>query len=186
VNAINLAQAMSKAPGFSLAVTPTTYQVAQGSPVTVTVNLTPFNGFSGQVTYTCSDSVQGSTCTGPTTAVPSTQNASFQITTTAPTARLERPFDRGAKIFYATLFPGLLGIVLVAGSRKGALRGVRFLGLLLVLGFSTLWVASCGGSSSNKGSGTPTGTYSITITGTATINGTPVNRQVTIQLVVVA
>jgi hypothetical protein len=75
---------------------------------------------------------------------------------------------------------------LVAGSRKGALRGVRFLGLLLVLGFSTLWVASCGGSSSNKGSGTPTGTYSITITGTATINGTPVNRQVTIQLVVVA
>ena len=186
VNAINLAQAMSKAPGFSLAVTPTTYQVAQGSPVTVTVNLTPFNNFTGQVTYTCSDSVQGSTCTGPTTAVPSTQSASFQITTTAPTARLERPFDRGAKIFYATLFPGLLGIVLVAGSRKGALRGVRFLGLLLVLGFSTLWVASCGGSSSNKSSGTPTGTYSITITGTATINGAPVNRQVTIQLVVVS
>lgn len=186
VDGFALAQAMNSAPGFSLAVTPTTYQVAQGSPVTVTVNLTPFNNFTGQVTYTCSDSVQGSTCTGPTTAVPYNQSASFQITTTAPTARLERPFDRGAKIFYATLFPGLLGIVLVAGSRKGALRGVRFLGLLLVLGFSTLWVASCGGSSSSKSPGTPTGTYSITITGTATINGATVTRQVTIQLVVVS
>jgi subtilase family serine protease len=186
VNAINLAQAMSKAPGFSLAVTPTTYQVAQGSSVSVTVNLTPFNGFTGQVTYTCTDSVQESTCTGPATAVPSTQSASFQISTRAPTARLERPFDRGAKIFYATLFPGLLGIVLLAGSRKGASRGVRFLGLFLVLGFSTLWVASCGGSSTTKDPGTPTGSYSITITGTATINGAPVNRQVTIQLVVVA
>ena len=186
VNAINLALAMSKAPSFSLAVTPTTYQVAQGSSVTVTVNLTPFNGFTGQVTYTCSDSVQESTCTGLTTAVQSSQPASFQITTTAPTARLERPLDGGAKIFYATLFPGLLGIVLVAGSRKGALRGVRFLGLFIVLGFSTLWIASCGGSSSNKDPGTPTGSYSITITGTATINNTPVSRQVTIQLVVVS
>jgi hypothetical protein len=177
---------MSKAPGFSLAVTPTTYQVTQGSSVTVTVNLTPFNGFTGQVTYTCSDSVQESTCTGPTTPVASNQSASFQIGTKAPTARLERPFDRGAKIFYATLFPGLLGMVLVAGSRKRALRGVRFLGLLFVLGFSTLWVASCGSTSSGKDPGTPTGTYSITITGTATINGAPVNRQVTIQLVVVS
>jgi subtilase family serine protease len=186
VNGFVLAQAMSSGPGFSLAVTPTTYQVAQGSSVTVTVNLTPINGFTGQVTYTCSDSVQESTCTGPTTAVPSTQSASFQISTKAPTARLERPFDGGAKIFYATLFPGLLGIGLVAGSRKGASRGVRFLGLFLVLGFSTLWVASCGGSSTTHDPGTPTGSYSITITGTATINGAPVNRQVTIQLVVVS
>jgi hypothetical protein len=83
------------------------------------------------------------------------------------------------------LFPGLLGIVLVAGSRKAASGGVRFLGLLMVLGFSTLWIASCGGSSSNRDPGTPTGTYSITIAGTANINGAPVNRQVAIQLVVV-
>jgi hypothetical protein len=153
--------------------------------VTVTVNLTPINGFTGQVTYTCTDNVQESTCTGPATAVPSTQSASFQISTRAPTARLERPFDGGAKIFYATLFPGLLGIGLVAGSRKGASRGVRFLGLFLVLGFSTLWVASCGGSSTAKDPGTPTGSYSITIAGSSTINGAPVSRQVTIQLVVV-
>jgi hypothetical protein len=95
--------------------------------------------------------------------------ASFSITTKAPIARLDRPFDRGARIFYATLFPGLLGIVLVASSRKRSLRGVRLFGLLMVLGFSTIWLGSCGGSSSSskKDPGTPTGSYTITVTGTS-------------------
>lgn len=185
VNAFNLAQAISTAPGFSLTATPSSYQVTQGASVTATVNLTPINGFTGMVTYTCNDTVSESTCTGPTTATANT-SVSFVITTKAPVARLERPFDRGAKIFCATLFPGLLGIVFVAGSRKRSLRGVRFLGLLMALGFSTMWLGSCGGSSSStKDPGTPTGTYSITVSGAATVNGAPVTRQTTIQLVVV-
>jgi subtilase family serine protease len=186
VDGFVLAQAMNSAPGFTLAATPSNYQVAQGATVTATVNLTPINGFTGTVTYTCSDTVPESTCTGPTTATANTQ-VSFQITTKAPVARLDRPFSRGgAKIFYAALFPGLLGIVFVSGSRKRSLRSARFLGLLIVLGFSTMWLGSCGGSSSStKDPGTPTGTYSITVTGTATVNGAPVNRKATIQLVVV-
>ena len=185
VDGFVLAQAMNSAPGFKLAATPSSYQVTQGASVTATVNLTPINGFTGTVTYTCNDSVTESTCTGPTTATANT-SVSFVITTKAPTARLERPFDRGAKIFYATLFPGILGIVFVAGSRKRSLRGIRFLGLLMVLGFSTMWLGSCGGSSSStKDPGTPTGTYSITVTGTATVNSAPVSRQAAIQLVVV-
>ena len=186
VNAFNLAQAISTAPGFSLAATPSSYQVAQGANVpSATVNLTPINGFTGNVTYTCNDPAPESTCTGPTTATANT-SVTFAITTKAPIARLERPLDGGAKIVYAALFPGLLGIVFVAGSRKRSLRGVRFLGLLMALGFSTLWLGSCGGSSSStKDPGTPTGTYSITVTGTATINGAAVSRQATIQLVVV-
>ena len=149
-----------------------------------TVNLTPINGFSGTVTYTCNDPAPESTCTGPTTATASA-SVSFVITTKAPVARVERPLD-STKIFYATLFPGLLGIVFVTGSRKRSARGVRFLALLMVLGFSTVWLGSCGGSSSStKDPGTPTGTYTITVTGTATINSAPVNRQTTIQLVVV-
>jgi hypothetical protein len=186
VNAFVLAQAMSSAPGFSLAAVPTTYQVAQGSSITATVNLTPINGFTGQVTYTCNDTVTESTCTGPTTATANT-SVSFVITTKAPTARLENPFGRGEKIFYASLFPGLLGIVFVAGSRKNCQRGVRFLGLLTVLGVSTIWLGSCGGSSSGstKDAGTPPGSYTITVTGSATVNGASVSRQANIQLVVV-
>jgi hypothetical protein len=177
---------MNSSPGFTLAATPSSYQVAQGATVTATVNLSPINGFTGTVTYTCNDTVPESTCTGPTTATANKQ-VSFTITTKAPIARLDRPFGRGgAKIFDAALLPGLLGIVFVAGSRKSSLRGVRFLGLLMVLGFSTMWLGSCGGSSSStKDPGTPTGTYSITVIGAATVNGAPVSRQTTIQLVVV-
>ena len=127
VDAFALAQAMGSAPGFTLAPTAGSYQVAQGSPVTAIINLTPINGFTGQITYTCTDNVSESTCTGPATAVDSTQPASFVVTTKAPIARLERPFDRGSRIVYATLLPGLLGIVFVASSRKRSLRSVRFL-----------------------------------------------------------
>ena len=186
VNGFNLAQAMSTAPSFSLAAVPATYQVAQGSSVTATVQLAAFNGFTGQITYTCTDSISESTCTGPSTPVDSSQPASFLITTKAPVARLERPFGRSTRIFYATFLPGVLGIVFVAGSRKRGARSVRMLGLMLTLGVSTLWLGSCGGSShSNKDPGTPTGTYSVTVKGTATINSASVSRQATITIVVV-
>ena len=182
VDGFALALAMSTAPSFKLASAAASYQVAQGSSVTATVHLTAFNSFTGQVTYTCTQSISESTCTGPATAIHSTQDASFLITTKAPTARLERPFDRGSRIFYATLMPGLLGIVFVASSRKRSLRGVRFLGLLMVLGFSTIWLGSCGGSSSGpKDPGTPTGSYTITVKGTSG----SLTRQTTFQLVVV-
>jgi len=182
VDGFALAQAMSTAPGFTLAPTVGSYQVAQGSSVTATVNLTAFNGFAGPVTYTCTDSVSESTCTGPASAVASTQPASFVVTTKAPIARLERPFDRGSRILYATLLPGLLGIVFVASSRKRSLRSVRFLGLLMVLGFSTVWLGSCGGSSGGpKDPGTPTGSYTITVTGTSG----SLTRQTSFTLVVV-
>jgi pseudomonalisin len=167
VNGATLAQDFAAA-GFLLVPDAASIQVAQGSPGTATVRVTALNGFTGQITYTCSDTVSESTCTGPSTAVDSTQAASFQITTKAPTARLERPFDGGSRIFYATLLPGLCGIVFVASSRKRSLRSVRFLGLLVALGFSTIWLGSCGGSKSGtKDPGTPTGTYTIMVTGTS-------------------
>jgi subtilase family serine protease len=182
VDGFALAQAMSTAPGFTLAPTVGTYQVAQGASVTATVNLTAFNGFTGQVTYTCTDSVSESTCTGPATAVDSTQPASFVVTTKAPIARLERPFDRSSRIFYATLLPGLLGMMFVVSSSKRSPRRVRFLGLLMVLGFSTIWLGSCGGSNHGpKDPGTPTGSYTITVTGTSG----SLTRQTSFTLVVV-
>jgi hypothetical protein len=84
---------------------------------------------------------------------------------------MQRPFDRGGRIFYAALLPGMLGIVLTFGSRKrsSSARGMRMLGLIMVLGFSTLWLGSCGGSnnSSNNNQGTPAGSYTITVAGTS-------------------
>jgi hypothetical protein len=124
--------------------------------------------------------------------VPSPINAtgtvSFAISTTAPTTSLNHPVhpfnpsDRGSRIFYAMLLPGLLGIVLAGGTRRTSLRGMRFLGLIVVLGFSTVWLASCGGSSSGTSNpGTPTGSYTISVNATS---GTTTTTAATFQLVV--
>jgi hypothetical protein len=85
------------------------------------------------------------------------------LVTTAKTAQLT-PL-RGTRIFYALLLPGLFGVVFVAGSRG---RGARLLGLIVVLGVSTMWLGACGGSSSSiqKNPGTPPGAYMVTISAT--------------------
>ena len=71
------------------------------------------------------------------------------------------------RIFYAALLPGLFGIMFTMGSRKRSLPGFRLLGLIVVLGFSTLWLASCsGGGSGNKDPGTPKGTSTVTVNST--------------------
>lgn len=155
-----------------------TLTVKQGlsGQVNMTVNST--NGFlvtSGgntqtvlPVTYNYSGIPTLTTLTfspaSPTQAAAVTVN----ITTTAPTSAQARPENGNPRIFYAALLPGLFGIMFVAGSRKRSLRGMRVLGLIMVLGVSTLWLGSCGGS--NNGSsgnpGTPVGSYTITINAT--------------------
>jgi hypothetical protein len=91
------------------------------------------------------------------------------LSTTAPTSQLRSPLGR-SRFFYALLLPGLFGIVFAAGSRT---RGLRLLGLIVVLCFSTMWLGSCSSGSTNTtitNPGTPTGTYTITVS--ATTGGT--------------
>ena len=172
----------TETPMFTLAATPATYTVSQGGSVTATVNVGFTSGFSGTVTFTCTDPAPASVCNVPT-QINAAGQVSFKITTTAPTIGSLQPSDRGTSIFYAALLPGLLGIVFTAGSRRPSLRGIRFLGLIVVLGFSTLWLASCGGSSnSNPTGGTATGNYNITVN--ATSPGAP-TASTSFQLVVV-
>ena len=151
-----------------------TYAVSPGSNATVTMALASSTGFitgtgaNAQtveaVVYTCTDNASESTCTGPLNATTAT-SVSFTVTTTAPSSRLLRPLDRGTGIFYAALLPGILGIVFTFGSRKRSLGGMKMLGLILVLGFSTLWLGSCSGgnNSSSSNPGTPGGSYTITV-----------------------
>jgi subtilase family serine protease len=170
-----------------------TYPVNPGGTATVKITVASSNGFlTGSpaatvvpITYTCTDPAPQSLCTGPAGAT-SLTSASFTITTTAPTAELRRPFDRGSGIFLAALLPGLLGILFTVGSRKpgSRLRGMRMLGLILALGFSTLWLGSCGGSSSNGGGGnggTTPGSYTVTISAT-TGGASPVTSTTTVTL----
>jgi subtilase family serine protease len=169
VNNLAVAWAGSLAPGFTFTPTAASYQVTQGGQIDAEFTVAMVGGFNSTVSFTCTDPAPESVCNLPPN-VNSTQRVSFNITTKPPTTASLRPAGRGISVFYAVLFPGLLGIMFTAGSRRCSLRGMRFLGLIIVLGFSTMWLASCGGSSSSGGvtdPGTPKGTYTITVVATS-------------------
>ena len=178
--------ALTLSQAFTLAATAPSFTVTQGATANPTVTVTGNGGFTGALTFTCSDPAPESICTPPpnTNASSTPVTVSFQITTTGPTASLRRPSDRGTRIFYAMLLPGLLGIMFTAGSRRRSLRGMRFLGLIMALGFSTLWLASCGGSSNSTppNQGTPKGTYTISVNATSgNVTGTPTTFTIVVQ-----
>ena len=164
----------------------TSYQVTPGGIVngaSATITLTGTNGFSttnSPVSYTCSEpaTLTESTCNITANAT----GASFVISTTPPSMARVRPAAHSLRIFYAAMMPGLLGIMFVAGARKRSRRGLRVLGLILGLGLSTLWMASCSGTNGgSKNPGTPAGSYTITVN--ATTNGTnPLTAQTTFTL----
>jgi hypothetical protein len=166
-------------PNITLTPSVATATVTRGS--TATVGITVSSTTSGFVTttggntttalpltYSCSGLPAESTCTFSPPSPTTTASVTVAIKTTAPTGKLLPPLGRSNGIFYASLVPGLLGIVFTSISRKRREHSLRLLGLLVVLGFSTLWLASCGGSNnnSNKDPGTPTGPATVTINAT--------------------
>ncbi|MGA9545729.1 MAG: protease pro-enzyme activation domain-containing protein [Candidatus Sulfotelmatobacter sp.] len=184
---------------FALTTTAATFSVTVGgtAPVnlTVTGTGTPISFVTNNVTalpltYSCSGtpslataeiSCQWSPSNGQSVTA---AGVTLNLVTTAPTSgQLRPPLERGSRIFYAMLLPGLFGIVFAAGSRT---RGLRLLSLIVVLGFSTLWLGSCGGSGGGgtttpPNAGTPPGSYTVTINATTggtnpvplTSNGSP-------------
>jgi subtilase family serine protease len=179
VDANNLVVAWASAT-TSFTLTPTTgaFTVAPGvtaGPDTITVTSTSGFVTNGQtakpLTYSCLGLPSEATCVFTPPSPTSSATVMVSITTMAPTAQLRAPIGRGNRIFYAMLLPALFGIALTAGSKKRAARGVRLLSFIVVLGFSTMWLASCGGSSSGSSGnpGTPAGFYPITINATTGI-----------------
>jgi hypothetical protein len=169
---------------FTIASTGATFSVPPGAtasvPITVTAPVTSVGANSPisfvtnnttalPVTYTCLQSsipseVQCRFSPSSGNSVSST-SLTLNIVTTAPTSQLRPPLGHGSRIFYALLLPGLFGIVFAVGSRT---RSARLLGLIVVLGVSTLGLGSCGGGSGNSQSnpGTPAGTYSVVVNAT--------------------
>jgi hypothetical protein len=184
---------------FALTTTAATFPVTAGgtAPVSITVTGTgtPISFVTSSVTalpltYSCSGSPSLATALISCQFSPSNGQSvtaagvTLNLVTTAPTTgQLRPPLERGSRIFYALLLPGLFGIVFAAGSRT---RGLRLLSLIMVLGLSTLWLGSCGGSggggtTTTKNPGTPAGSYTVTVNATTgganpvplTNNGSP-------------
>ena len=177
-------------PDFSIsngALSPTSGH--PGVTATATITVTATKSLGAPVALACSVApvvAKAPTCSLSSSSVTpqpgSPATATLNVATTGSSAMLESPSDRRPSgTVYAMLLPigaiTLLGAGLgSAGTRRKKLFGFLMLGLLL----STLLLLPACSSSSNGGGGgsggTPTGPYTITVTGTsggATATGSP-------------
>jgi hypothetical protein len=146
--------------------------VTAGGIATSTITIAPVSGFNSAVNLSCAVTpvvIRPPACSlNPTSVANGSGTSTVTVTTTAATSASLTPQARG--IYYAMLLPigglALLGAGFTSGKKK--LR-VFVLGCLLFAGL--IFMAACGGSSSSGGggghAGTPAGSYTITITGTA-------------------
>jgi hypothetical protein len=162
---------------FSVSVSPATISVTSGqTTTTITVTVSSVNSpFGSAVTLSCGAKPTNAACNfsalsvTPTGTV-ATSNLTISTNGSTGNGMLSPPMSRRA-FFYAMLMPlGGLGM-LIAGSRSGKKKLLAGIALFCVLAMLMV-LPACGGSSSNGGGGgggggtnTPTGTYSLTVSG---------------------
>ena len=156
------------APDFSLTYAANISIPSPGQSGTTTISAAALNSFSGTVSVTCavpSNMTYSSCSLSPTSfAVPG--SSLLTVNTTAPSLALRlfnRPrwFIPSAGALFAWIF-----LLLITGKK----RRVKLAFGLLVFALLAAAFVACGGSSSSAPSspGTPTGSYTITVTGTST------------------
>jgi hypothetical protein len=175
---LSLTVTAGAAPDFTIAGTALT-PVTQGGSTMSTITVAALNGYTGTVNFTCSvTSVSGGTPL-PTCTIPNAVSGGAGTSTlTVSTTGAAHAMYRGANsAFYAMWLP-VFGLSLVgmrfstAGSRRKKLLGFLLLGLIMAALF---FLPACGGSSSSTGGGgctgcTPKGNYTVTVTGTDSVN----------------
>ena len=173
---------------FSLGASPSSFTITSpGQSGSTTVSASAINGFTGTVSITCSlpATLTYSTCTLTTSSLtPGGTGSQLTVATTAASAALRLPnrprwFLPGAGVL---LFAWIL--LLVAAGKH---RRVKLAFGLLVFAMLAAGFVACGGGSSTTGPsnpGTPTGSYTVTLTGTSTINSATVTHTLNIPVTV--
>jgi Pro-kumamolisin, activation domain/Bacterial Ig-like domain (group 3) len=159
--------------GFTLAASPASISIASaGQSGTTTLTVSPTNGFTGTVNFTCTvpAAMKEAGCSLNPVSLTTSGTTTLTVTTTAP--------HTVGSLFRipSGWFPLGGGIVLlfvltlsIAAKRRRLKLSLGFAALCLVAAMAV----GCGGGSSGGGGGsttdpgTPAGTYSVTVTGTS-------------------
>jgi arabinogalactan endo-1,4-beta-galactosidase len=165
-------------PSYSFSAGQSSVTLATGASTPVSLTVTPSGGYQGTVTFSCSSTLAGVTCTfsptsltlnGSNTAV----NGSVAITAPSTIAALRRESSRANRgSAYAALcwLPAGIIFALIPASRKRLLRRSRIQLILILAGLLTLFagLSACGSGGGGGGTGPPqseTGTLTITAAG---------------------
>lgn len=173
-----------------------TGSVTRGQSASYNLSATSEGGLGGAIALSCSGAPSEATCTvSPNSVMLNGSSATnFQVTVSttaasglAPLSRMTPPSegDRGKWLLLGLV--ALAGMMLLARRRPEAVAGrlrlaLATAGMLAVL---ALGVVACGGGSSTASSsnpGTPTGKYSLTVTGALTSGSVTVTHDVKITL----
>ena len=174
----------SGTPDFSLVANPSTFAIsAPGSYGSTIIGLSAVNGFTGTVNFTCAvpSAMTGATCSLQPVSTTPGNTTTLTVNTVAPSTVLG-------------LFNGPRWLAPIGG----AIFAVFFLLLIptkrrrLKLAFGSLFLVllaaalvACGGGSSTTtvptNPGTPTGSYTVTVTGTSGSLSHGLNVSVTVQ-----
>ncbi len=159
-----------QAGGFSMTVSPSSRTVAAGQLAQYTVQLSPQPVFGANVSLTCSAPPAAAACnfSSSTLTLNGPQSSALFVTTTPqPITTVASGAGRSPLYALWLMVPGMTLLGIGAGKK----RRNRRLGLLTLSMFFALVLLQPSCSSSNKTpppvSGTPTGTYSMTVTATS-------------------
>jgi hypothetical protein len=175
--------------GFAMAADATSATVAAGGTATFNLNATAASGFSGNVNLTCTGAPAVSTCAvSPTSVVLNGGTpAKFSVSVATVGSSAQLGTNQSPTVVsqvtqsHALLSLFAFGIVLLPLAVSAKTRNELMLllvALVLVLGA----VVGCGGgSSSHMATGTPSGTYTLTVAGTSGATTQSVNLTLTVQ-----
>src|SRR5487761_708974 len=100
-------------PGFTLSANPASDSLSAGQSASYTLSVTPYNGFTGNVSLTCSGAPAGAACSiNPSTVSISSSaaaQATVSVTTTAASAGPLMPSTPGAPL--SINLPALLSLI---------------------------------------------------------------------------
>jgi uncharacterized repeat protein (TIGR01451 family) len=164
---------------FTIAVSPNNASVpAAGDTAVYGVQLTPHPVYGSPITLSCSGLPTGASCnfTNNSFALPGPSSSTLNLTTTVRpiTTTAAQVFSLGSLDAIWLAFPGLA--VVIAGVGRDRRRGL----FLLCLAFAWLMLLSACSHTTTQPptSGTPAGTYTITVT--ATSNGDTKSSAITL------
>jgi hypothetical protein len=146
---------------FSVAASPASMSLTAGQSGKAAISVTPLNGFSSAVSFTCSGLPSGASCSfSPATLIPSGTAASTTLTVT--TSPASAAFRRHSNPLFPTLFPGtVLAVALCSFSLKKQ-RPWKSLFMLASTAGALSMLHACGGQ--------PSSTMPQHVTSTVTIS----------------